>query len=53
MTTTTKMTIEERNAILATLKGEQARALRELCDDVRAALTRILRTMGWKDDNDA
>jgi hypothetical protein len=46
---TTKMTLEERTAILATIEGEQARAVRELCDDIRDHLAKALLIMGWKE----
>jgi hypothetical protein len=47
MTATTKLTLEERTAILASLEGEQARAVRELLDEVRGYLANVIRIMGW------
>jgi hypothetical protein len=43
---TTKLTLEERNVILATLEGEQAQAVRELCDDTREHIAKVLLIMG-------
>jgi hypothetical protein len=45
-----KLTLEERAAILATIEGEQGRAVRELLDEIRDHLANVIRIMGWKEN---
>jgi hypothetical protein len=44
-----KLTLEERDAILATLEGDQRKAVLELCDEIRDHIAKALLVMGWKE----